>query len=63
SETRVEVTSRGDTLVARTNGEEIVGRKFRERGFRVPDGPHVNERFDFPLEGFARFGSRLAVRV
>ncbi len=62
-DTRIEVAAVGDTLVLRTEGEELVARKFRERGFRVPDGPHVNERFDFPLEGFGRFGSRLAVRV
>jgi CubicO group peptidase (beta-lactamase class C family) len=59
----VEVEAAGDALLLRTDDEDVLGRKFRERGFRVPDGPHVNERFDFPLDGFARFGSRLAVRV
>jgi CubicO group peptidase (beta-lactamase class C family) len=63
SSMRFEVEAVGTTLVVRIADAEIVGRKFRERGFRVPDGPHVNERFDFPLEGFARLGSRLAVRV
>jgi D-alanyl-D-alanine carboxypeptidase len=60
---RVEVAPADGALVLHAEGEEIVGRKIGTRTFRVPDGPHVNERFDFPLDGFARFGSRLAVRV
>ena len=31
--------------------------------FEIVSGERVNERFDFPLEGFGRFGSRLAERV
>lgn len=63
SDAHIEVVAADGALVLRADGEEIVGRKIGERTFRVPDGPHVNERFDFPLEGFGRFGSRLAVRV
>jgi CubicO group peptidase (beta-lactamase class C family) len=63
SDGRTEVEVGEGELVLRTDGEEIVGRKIQPRTFRVPDGPHVHERFDFPLEGFGRFGSRLAVRV
>lgn len=58
-----EVAHVDGALVVQVEGEEIVGRKIGERTFRVPDGPHVHERFDFPLQGFARLGSRLAERV
>jgi CubicO group peptidase (beta-lactamase class C family) len=63
SDARVVVERAGDGLVLQVDGERIAGRKIRARTFCVPDGEHVDERFDFPLEGFARFGSRLAVRV
>jgi D-alanyl-D-alanine carboxypeptidase len=63
SDARIEVEAAGDGLVLHVDREEIVGLKIRDRTFRVPVGPHVGERFDFPLEGFGRFGSRLAVRV
>jgi D-alanyl-D-alanine carboxypeptidase len=63
SDARIDVVATADALVLHTGGEEIVGRKIGDRVFRVPDGPHVNERFDFPIEGFGRFGSRLAARV
>jgi len=33
------------------------------RTFEVTDGDRAEERFDFPLPGFARFASRLAERV
>jgi CubicO group peptidase (beta-lactamase class C family) len=63
SDARVEVEVQGSELLLRFQDDDIVARKIRERTFCVPDGPHVDERFDFPLDGFARFGSRLAVRV
>jgi len=63
SDARIEVVASADQLVLHTDGEEIVGRKIGDGVFRVPDGPYVNERFDFPLAGFGRFGSRLAGRV
>jgi D-alanyl-D-alanine carboxypeptidase len=63
SSTRIEVEAVDGALLVRAEGEELVGRKIQRRTFRVPDGPHVHERFDFPLERFGRFGSRLAERV
>jgi CubicO group peptidase (beta-lactamase class C family) len=58
-----EATSPGnDTLVVRLDDDELYARAIDERTFVVPDGPHVNERFDFPRPGFVRF-SRLAERV
>jgi D-alanyl-D-alanine carboxypeptidase len=52
----------GDILVVRLDEDELHARAIGERTFVVPDGPHVNERFDFPRPGFVRF-SRLAERV
>lgn len=43
--------------------EELFVRPLGEGRFRVPDGPHVRERIDFPREGLVRLGSRLAARV
>jgi CubicO group peptidase (beta-lactamase class C family) len=43
--------------------EEMFLRPIGERVFRVPDGPHVRERVDFPREGLVRLGSRLAALV
>jgi CubicO group peptidase (beta-lactamase class C family) len=42
---------------------EFAARALGERTFELTEGDHIRERFDFPLEGFARFGSRLAERV
>jgi hypothetical protein len=38
-------------------------RAIGERTFEITEGDRVLERFDFPLEGFGRFASRLAERV
>lgn len=62
SDGRYDVEATGDGLVLRADGEVIVGLKIREGTFCVPAGPHVNERFDFPREGYGRFGGRIAVR-
>ena len=43
--------------------EELPARAIGERTFEVVGGDHAGERFDFPVEGFGRFGSRLAERV
>lgn len=51
-----------DTLVLHLDEDELHARAIGEHTFVVPDGPHVNERFDFPRPGFVRF-SRLAERV
>lgn len=42
---------------------EHAARPIGERTFEIVEGDRVRERFDFPLEGFGRFGSRLAERV
>jgi hypothetical protein len=42
---------------------EFAARPIGERTFEITEGARVRERFDFPLEGFGRFGSRLAERV
>ena len=42
---------------------EFAARPIGERTFEITEGDRVRERFDFPLEGFGRFGSRLAERV
>lgn len=56
------VEAAGDGLLVRSDGEELIGLKIRDRTFQVPSGEFVNERFDFPLDGFLRF-SVLAPRV
>ena len=53
----------GDGLVITVDDEELFARPIGERTFEVVDGDHAGERFDFPVEGFGRFGSRLAERV
>jgi CubicO group peptidase (beta-lactamase class C family) len=63
SDRSFDVEAAGDGLVVHADGEEIVGLKIAERTFAVPTGLHVGERFDFPRDGLARFGSRLAVRA
>ncbi len=45
------VTFEGDVFPARPIGE---------RTFEVTQGDWEGDRFDFPLPGFGRFGSRLA---
>jgi hypothetical protein len=42
---------------------ELPARAIGEHTFEITAGDHIDERFDFPLEGFGRFGSRLAERV
>ena len=60
---RVEVEAAGDGLVVHAEGEEVVALKIAERTFAVPTGPRVGDRLDFPRDGLARFGVRLAARV
>ena len=45
------------------DGDEYPARAIGERTFEVTEGDAIRDRFDFPLEGFGRFGSRLAERV
>jgi CubicO group peptidase (beta-lactamase class C family) len=42
---------------------EFAARAIGEHTFEITEGDRVRDRFDFPLEGFGRFGSRLAERV
>lgn len=63
SNERVRVEDAGDGLVLHREDGEHIGLKIGPRTFRIPVGDRVDERFDFPLDGFGRFGSRLAARV
>ena len=58
-----EVSFAVDGLSLRLDDGEYAARAIGERTFEVTEGEHVRERFDFPLEGFGRFDSRLAERV
>jgi CubicO group peptidase (beta-lactamase class C family) len=51
---KLELTVADETFQARAIGE---------RTFEIVEGARIRERFDFPREGFGRFGSRLAERV
>lgn len=52
-----------DGLSVRFEDGEFAARAIGERTFEITEGDRVRERFDFPLEGFGRFGSRLAERI
>lgn len=58
-----EVSFAVDGLSLKLDEGEFAARAVGERTFEITEGDHVRERFDFPLEGFGRFGSRLAERV
>ena len=51
-----ELTADGDAF-------SVAARPIGERRFEIVGGPLDGNRFDFPLEGFARVGSRLLPRV
>ena len=63
SDLTAEIRAAPGGLVLSADGEEAFLRPLDDRRFEVPDGPHVRERLDFPRDGFARLGSRLAARV
>jgi CubicO group peptidase (beta-lactamase class C family) len=52
-----------DGLAVKFEDGEFAARAIGPRTFEITDGDRVRERFDFPLEGFGRFGSRLAERI
>jgi CubicO group peptidase (beta-lactamase class C family) len=52
-----------DGLAVKLEDGEFAARAIGERTFEITEGDRVRERFDFPLEGFGRFGSRLAQRI
>jgi beta-lactamase family protein len=63
SDGRYGVRSDGDGLVVSFENGDFTARPIGERTFEITEGDRVRERFDFPLPGFGRFGSRLAERV
>jgi CubicO group peptidase (beta-lactamase class C family) len=58
-----EVTVLADGLLLTSDEDEMPARPIGERTFEITGGEFVRDRFDFPLEGFGRFGGRLAERV
>jgi len=50
-------------LVVTFDDGEFPARSIGETTFEITGGDRIRERFDFPLEGFGRFGSRLAERI
>jgi CubicO group peptidase (beta-lactamase class C family) len=58
-----EVGLTADGLVVTMDDVELPARPIGASTFEITAGDHIRERFDFPLEGFGRFGSRLAERV
>lgn len=63
SDATAEIRPAHGGLVLAVADEELFLRPLGGRRFRVPDGPHVRERIDFPRDGLVRLGSRLAARV
>ncbi|HEV8459553.1 MAG TPA: serine hydrolase domain-containing protein [Gaiellaceae bacterium] len=63
SEAWYEVTPAVNGLVVTIDDVEYAARPLSETTFEITEGDLVSYRFDFPLEGFARIGSRLAERV
>lgn len=61
-EVRVAASHGGGLSVSFADGEHTA-RPIGGRKFEIIDGDRSRERFDFPLPGFGRFGSRLAERV
>ena len=58
-----EVASGVEGLVVTYDDGEFASEPIGDRTFRIVEGERVDDRFDFPLEGFGRFGVRLAERV
>jgi CubicO group peptidase (beta-lactamase class C family) len=58
-----EVSFAVDGLSLKIEDDEFAARPIGERTFEITEGDRVRERFDFPLEGFGRFASRLAERI
>jgi D-alanyl-D-alanine carboxypeptidase len=63
SDARVEVELTAGGLSVKLEDGEFAARAIGERTFEITEGDRVLERFDFPLEGFGRFGGRLAERL
>lgn len=58
-----EVAPAGGGLRISSGDEEAEARPVGPRTFEITSGDGLHARFDFPLEGFGRFGSMLAERV
>jgi CubicO group peptidase (beta-lactamase class C family) len=58
-----EVAIAGSGLQVTIDDEELPARAIGPRTFEITSGDSLHDRFDFPLEGFGRFGSMLAERV
>jgi D-alanyl-D-alanine carboxypeptidase len=63
SDAWTEVEFAVDGLAVKFEDGEFAARAIGPHTFEITEGDRVRERFDFPLEGFGRFGSRLAERV
>jgi CubicO group peptidase (beta-lactamase class C family) len=63
SDAWIDVGLTADGLLVAVDEGEFPARPIDEHTFEIASGDHIRERFDFPLEGFGRFGSRLAERV
>ena len=59
---RYEVARANDGLAVSFPEGAYGARPVGRRTFEITEGDRVRDRFDFPLPGFARFGSRLAER-
>lgn len=59
----VTVAPGGEGLLVQTDDLEATARPIGPTTFEIVGGDADRNRFDFPLDGFARFGSRLARRV
>jgi CubicO group peptidase (beta-lactamase class C family) len=58
-----EVSYAIEGLSVKFDDGEFAARPIGERVFEITEGDRIRERFDFPLEGFGRFSSRLAERI
>lgn len=63
SDDRIDIVRSVDRLVATFPDGEFTARPIGGRTFEIMEGDRIGDRFDFPLEGFGRFGSRLAERI
>ena len=59
----VEVGVAPGGLVVTFEDGEFSARSIGGSTFEITEGDRIRERFDFPLDGFGRFGHRLAERV
>jgi len=58
-----DVAVAGSGLQLSVDDEQFTARAIGPRTFEITSGDALHDRFDFPLEGFGRFGHMLAERV